>query len=249
MLILVTPASNELLIRVKAIALNPVDALYTASPLGRTGRIIGSDFAGFVHEVGSAVPHGSGLQVGTRVAGFVQGASSINNRPGAFAEYAVSPWDLVWKVANDMTLEQAATISLCALTAAQALFPRLGVDPPPGLDWNPSFSRVMPSSVFINAASTSVGLYAAQLIRLALPNAQLFGSASERHFETLKGAPYHYNGLVSYRTPEAWLAITPEGKGVDLAYDGISEADTVANLARVLSTKSPYACEFLQLGR
>lgn len=43
------PGPNELLIAVKAIALNPVDAIYTlTNPLGSTGRIIGSDFAGLV---------------------------------------------------------------------------------------------------------------------------------------------------------------------------------------------------------
>jgi NADPH:quinone reductase-like Zn-dependent oxidoreductase len=42
------PADDELLIEVHAIALNPVDALYTSNPLGATGRIVGSDFVGKV---------------------------------------------------------------------------------------------------------------------------------------------------------------------------------------------------------
>ena len=42
------PAAGEILVRVRAVALNPVDALYTKYPLGRTGRVVGSDFAGVV---------------------------------------------------------------------------------------------------------------------------------------------------------------------------------------------------------
>lgn len=50
------PASHELLIRVGSIALNPIDPLYVAHPLGKTGRTIGSDSAGHVIGVGPDVP-------------------------------------------------------------------------------------------------------------------------------------------------------------------------------------------------
>lgn len=47
------PASNELLIAVHAVALNPVDALYVAHPISRSlGRVVGSDIAGVVVAVG-----------------------------------------------------------------------------------------------------------------------------------------------------------------------------------------------------
>jgi NADPH:quinone reductase-like Zn-dependent oxidoreductase len=62
-------------IKVCAIALNPVDALYVASPLDRTGRIIGSDFAGFVDSEPDG-PSALDVHKGSRVAGFLQGASS-----------------------------------------------------------------------------------------------------------------------------------------------------------------------------
>src|SRR4051794_22147243 len=91
------PQQNEILILVHSIALNPVDSLYVYNPLGSSGRVIGSDFAGVVESLGPSVSATGILKPGDRVAGFLQGASSVNDRPGAFAEYLVSPWDLVWK--------------------------------------------------------------------------------------------------------------------------------------------------------
>lgn len=109
-----SPGPGDVLVEVHSLGLNPVDALYTSNPLGATGRIVGSDFSGTVIES----PPTSNLHPGQRVAGFLQGACSANNRPGAFAEYLVSQADLVWSVPHEMSLEQAAAMSLCALTAA-----------------------------------------------------------------------------------------------------------------------------------
>lgn len=82
-----TPGCAELLVQVEAVALNPVDSLYVRHPLANSKRTIGSDFAGSVAALGKDVPAGSNLQVGDRVAGFLQGACSVNVRPGAFANY------------------------------------------------------------------------------------------------------------------------------------------------------------------
>ena len=87
------PEPQEVLVQVHAVALNPVDALYVFQPLGLTGRVVGSDFAGTIVAFGDAVPVDCGLQLGSRVAGFCQGACSVNDRPGAFAEFLVCPSD------------------------------------------------------------------------------------------------------------------------------------------------------------
>jgi NADPH:quinone reductase-like Zn-dependent oxidoreductase len=124
------PAPNELLVQVKAISLNPVDSLYVAHPLAQSGRIVGSDFAGIITALRSSVRPSSNLKPGDRVAGFLQGACSVNDRPGAFAEYLTVEWDLVWKVPNEVRIEEAAGVSLVALTAAQGLWYRLGLRTP-----------------------------------------------------------------------------------------------------------------------
>ncbi|MCJ1232870.1 hypothetical protein MMC14_000824 [Varicellaria rhodocarpa] len=124
------PANDDLLVRVYAIALNPVDALYTAKPLGKSGRIVGSDFAGVVEKRGPAPVASGSIEIGHRVAGFLQGACSVNDRPGAFTEFLTVPSDLVWRVPDEMAFEEAATIFLCSLTAAQCLFYRFGLGAP-----------------------------------------------------------------------------------------------------------------------
>ena len=260
-----TPSAHELLIRVAAVALNPIDSLYVFNPLAPTGRTIGSDFAGVVDALGDEVP--SGLKRGDRVAGFLQGACSVNERPGAFAEFLVCPWDLVWKVGEEMRLQEAAAISLCGLTAAQALFLRMGLEAP--FHWpmegparaaaaaatepeekhcthEPPRKRTM--SFFIYGASTSVGLYAAQLVRRSAESSgmsiTLLGTVSGKHFRMLQTEPYGYDGLVDYHDvdwPTKVRGLTHEGTGVDYAYDCISEGRTVSKTASTLSPSGKMA--------
>lgn len=228
-----TLSAGEVLIKVKAIALNPVDALYTAHPLGTTGRVLGSDFAGTIDAVGPSVS--SNIKPGARVAGFVQGASSINDHPGAFAEFVACPWDLVWHIGN-LSFEQAAAVSLCALTAAQALFLRLGVPSPFSWSDQPQPKDPAPKSIFIYGASTSVGLYAAQLVKQA-GLATRIGAASSKHFDVLRSSPYQYDHLVDYRSSD-WPEQVRTFMGsddVDLAYDCISEGSTVLNTTATLN--------------
>jgi NADPH:quinone reductase-like Zn-dependent oxidoreductase len=241
-----TPSANQILVRVHAIALNPVDALYTSHPLApssQKNRVVGSDFAGIISKLGSSVPSTSELEEETRVAGFLQGACSVNERPGAFAEYLVVDYDLVWRVPESMTLESAASISLCALTAAQGLFPRLAIRAP--FPWNDEVYR--PNNlheslrVFIYGASTSLGQYVAQLLHLAAKSsgrkAVLFGAASPKNWEMLKQEPYSYEGLVDYRDeewPEKWLEEQRQAR-VDYGVDCISEGVSVKNVSKVVN--------------
>jgi NADPH:quinone reductase-like Zn-dependent oxidoreductase len=63
------PADNWVLVKTKAVALNPTDwksIANRASP----GSIAGCDYAGVVEEVGKSV---KGLKVGDKIAGFVRG--------------------------------------------------------------------------------------------------------------------------------------------------------------------------------
>ena len=256
------PQQNEILVRVHSVALNPVDALYMYNPLGASGRVIGSDFAGVVESLGPSVSTTSSIKPGDRVAGFLQGASSVNDRPGSFAEFLVCPEDLVWKVANDVSMEAAAAVSLCGLTAAQALFYRLGMKAPfEGGDQNGQSSPQIAQqaakdiSVLIYGASTSVGLYAAQLVRRAAEangdNVRLIGSTGRKHFEMLKAEPYSYDYLVDYRDedwPDQVRGLTG-GAGVDYAYDCISEGSTVANTAKCLTAGGRMAVVRSREGR
>lgn len=239
-----TPAPNELLVRVRDVALNPVDALYTAKPLGATGRVVGSDFAGIVDDAGSDVSEG---MIGKRVAGFLQGACSVNDRPGAFAEYLVVPYDLVWHVPDSTNFEDAAAVSLCGLTAAQGLFYRIGVPAPFSWEGEGQVTDQRADGAvrngFIYGASTSVGMYAAQLSRASGLKIRLIGAASKARHAMLRKEPYRYDELVDYRDedwPEQVRALC-EGKGVDFACDCISEGSTVEKVNSILAPNGKQA--------
>lgn len=277
-----SPGPNEVLIAVKAVALNPVDALYTFNPLAPTGRIVGSDFAGLVVARGPPAPSpdsqddthtgnsrlrrsstalSTSINRGDRVAGFLQGACSVNERPGAFAEYVVCPANLVWRIPGTMSFEEAAGVSLCALTAAQGLFFRMGLDAP--FQWDDdsegavlrrmeSENKGWPTSgdgggdgggggfsFFVSGASTSVGLYVAQLVRHSAEmgggRVRLIGSASPRNWDMLRAEPYAYDHLVDHHDstwPEKVREVS--GGGVHFAYDAISEAATVRDVSSTL---------------
>jgi NADPH:quinone reductase-like Zn-dependent oxidoreductase len=72
------PAEGEVLIRVRAIALNPVDEVYATHPIAQQEkRVVGTDFAGEVvgsHD-GLAQSTDERTRTGARVAGFLQGGT------------------------------------------------------------------------------------------------------------------------------------------------------------------------------
>jgi NADPH:quinone reductase-like Zn-dependent oxidoreductase len=173
----------------------------------------------------------------------------VNDRPGAFAEYITAPYDLLWLVPADMSLDSASAISMCGLTAAQAVFTRLGLPAPfDGVSESPSQNNTaQPIFVLIYGASTSLGLYIAQLVRLsALASGQdirLIGTASESKHSLLSQPPYAYESLVDYRNHnwEKLVLDATGGRGVDYALDCISEGETVARVHSTLGANAKFA--------
>lgn len=129
-------------------------------------------------------------------------------------------------------------MSMCGLTAAQGLFTRLRLPSPFGkpAPLNKSLGAE-PVSVFIYGASTSLGLYAAQLVRESARvsglDLRLIGAASSGKHSFLRLQPYAYDALVDYRAA-SWAedvkAATPGGRGIQYALDCISEGATVAKV-------------------
>ncbi|KAI0837973.1 GroES-like protein [Hypoxylon sp. FL0890] len=249
-----TPGPTELLIRVSAVALNPIDWIYVAHPTAKQEqRVVGTDFAGTVVGRGDEV-NDEGIKIGARVAGFLQGACSTNDRPGAFAEYITIDHDLVWSIPDQLSLEQAASVSMCGLTAAQGVFGRLGMPCPfstgaagPGDAFQGRTPADGPVNCLIYGSSTSLGLYVAQLVKLVERTSgqriRLIGAASSSKHGLLRQKPYSYDVLVDYRDenwPEKVRAAT-DGKGVDFAMDCISEGVTVE---KVESTFGPSGGRF-----
>ncbi len=118
-----TPGPRDLLVRVEAISVNPVDTKMRRAPQGNPmlPRVLGYDAAGTVVAVGSEVTL---FQPGQQV----YYAGSIV-RPGANSELHLVDERIVGIKPASLSMEQAAALPLTSITAWEALFDRLGIDP------------------------------------------------------------------------------------------------------------------------
>ncbi|GLS20387.1 NADPH:quinone reductase [Labrys miyagiensis] len=117
------PGPRDLLVRVKAISVNPVDVKVRAGvkPADGQARVIGWDAAGVVEAVGPDVEL---FKVGDEI--FYSGTL---NRPGSNAELQAVDERLVGRKPASLSFEQAAALPLTAVTAWELLFDRLGIPP------------------------------------------------------------------------------------------------------------------------
>ncbi len=144
-----SPTDNELVIRDRAIALNPVD--FARQLLG-TGlfpwttypAILGTDIAGEVIEVGARAT--SRFKVGDRVGAL--GSELKNNNPaeGAFQDYVVLQSQLISQIPPTLSFEGASVIpstASCGLFQKDHLALQFPTEPPrcinrpdrPDLEW------------------------------------------------------------------------------------------------------------------
>ncbi len=144
-----TPGEGQVLIRVKAAGLNPIDngiaAGYLAGMLPHQyPLVLGRDAAGVVEAVGAGV---EGIAVGDEVLGHVLLAPPI--QAGTLAEYALLPAVTVTPKPAALDFVTAAALPLAGAAAAQSVD---AVDPQPG------------QTVLVNGASGGVGSFAVQLL-------------------------------------------------------------------------------------
>ncbi|KIK70162.1 hypothetical protein GYMLUDRAFT_34642 [Collybiopsis luxurians FD-317 M1] len=164
---------DQVIIRVRAVGLNPTDWKHALGVWGTPGTISGCDGAGDVVKVGSAVKH---LKVGDRAAGFTF-AGSHQTENGAYAEYVRFVAAVCFKIPEHMTYEEAASFPIPHLTAVQAFYIRLNLPKP--LSPNPKRE-----SILIWGGSTAVGHHAVQLA--VLSGLRVFVTASPAAHEELK---------------------------------------------------------------
>jgi zinc-binding alcohol dehydrogenase family protein len=114
-----TPGARDLLVEVKAIAVNPVDTKIRASRGGEQPQVLGWDAVGVVREVGAEVTL---FQPGDEV--FYAGAI---DRPGTYSELHVVDERIVGHKPRSLDKASAAALPLTSITAWELLFDRLGV--------------------------------------------------------------------------------------------------------------------------
>ena len=200
------PAANEVLVRVRAAAVNPLDWHYMrgspyflrlSSGIGKPKDTrMGVDFAGVV------------AAVGPDVTGFKPGDEVFGGRNGAFAEYVVVPEDRAIALKpGSVTFEQVATVPIAALTALQAL--RDSGQMQPG------------DKVLINGASGGVGTFAVQIAKAM--GAEVHGVCSTRNVDMVRslGADHVFD----YKQEN----YTESGNKYDLIVDMVSNHSLSAN--------------------
>ena len=191
------PMDNEVLIKVHASSLNSYDwRLLTATPflvrlmggglLKPKNKILGADIAGRVEAVGRNVTR---FQPGDDVFGDLAASGC-----GGFAEYLCAPENVLELKPASMTFEEAATLSMAAITALQGL-----------RDMGHIQSG---QKVLINGASGGVGHFAVQIAKSF--GAEVTAVCSTRNLEIARtlGADY----LIDYLQED----FTKNGQRYDL---------------------------------
>lgn len=116
-----SPGPKDLLVRVKAVSVNPVDVKVRvrSQPTEGKAAVLGWDVAGIVESVGSDVTM---FKPGDEV----YYAGDIT-RPGANSEYHIVDERIVALKPKTLNWSEAAAVPLTAITAWELLFDRLGV--------------------------------------------------------------------------------------------------------------------------
>lgn len=205
--------ADEVMIRARAIAVNPVDmmggiARRVVLPWLHYPAVVGSDVAGEVVEVGSAVTR---FQVGDRVTGYAVGAEKTSNRPaeGGFQTYPVLREHLCTPIPADLSFETACVIPLACTTAAAALFESDQL----ALEVGQGQGEHEPQMVLIWGGSTSVGLNAIQLARGA--GYTVLATASPKNFALVRSVGA--SAAFDYKDPGAVSQIVERLAGRSLA--------------------------------
>jgi tumor protein p53-inducible protein 3 len=202
------PAEGELLVRVRAAALNRADILQREGnypPPPGASEILGLDMAGIVESTGEGC---SRFRAGDPVFGLLPG--------GGYAEFAVLPEAMALPVPAHFTFEQAAAVPEVFLTGFQTLF------------W---IGRLRAGeTVLIHAGASGVGTAAIQLAREA-GAAVLATAGSDEKCGRCRSLGA--TRAVNYRSEEFHDAVMEHtgGTGADLILDFVAAPYWHKNIA------------------
>jgi NADPH2:quinone reductase len=219
------PRGRDILVRVEAVSVNPVDTKLRApkAQVESQPKVLGYDAAGVVEAVGDAVTH---LRVGDAVyyAGDV-------TRQGSNAQYQLVDERLVARKPATLDFAAAAALPLTAITAWELLFQRMPFDADDG---------GAGKSLLVIGGAGGVGSAALQLLRgTGIRVISTAGSAAKCDWMRAQGVEH----AINYNDEDVGEAVEQAtgGRGVDCVLDpigGRSLAQSVsmcAPLGRVVS--------------
>jgi NADPH2:quinone reductase len=222
------PGPTEVLVKVGAVSLNPIDT-YIRAGIAKMANsfpyIMGCDVAGTIERCGAAVTR---FRAGDRVWGSNQ---SLFGRQGSFAEYAAVDEKWLYATPSKMTDAQAAAGALTGITAHLGLFLNAGLKPG--------------EVVFVNGGTGGVGSAVIQLAKAAGAKViATVGSADKQALCESWGADcvldYH-----SATLDDSIKAFSQANGGLHVWY----ETQPPANFDRTFGLMSPRGRVILMAGR
>ncbi|GKT48780.1 enoyl reductase LovC [Colletotrichum spaethianum] len=206
-------APDQIYVRTEAVAINPSDTKMRGSFVTPFG-ILGTDYAGTVVAVGSAV---KGLAVGDRVCGAQNAMHAAAPHRGAFGQWNASNGDVWLKLPADLATEAGATLGAGVSTAGIAI-KLLGLP-------LPTTPVDKAEKVLIYGGSTATGTIAIQLLRLA--NMIPIATCSPRNFDLVKS--HGAEEVFDYRDKNCVEKILGSTKGnLKYALDCITTVESTA---------------------
>src|SRR3984885_11255663 len=143
------PAAGQVLVRVHASGVNPLDTKIRAGKAGHANQalpaVLGLDIAGVVEDCGPGV---TTFHPGDEVYGMVGGVGGLQ---GTLAEYVVTNADLVALKPKSLSMRGAAALPLIAITAWEGIVDRAKVN--------------RSQKVLVHAGAGGVGHIAVQLAK------------------------------------------------------------------------------------
>jgi NADPH:quinone reductase-like Zn-dependent oxidoreductase len=179
------PKASEIVIKNRALAINPVDWVMQGQGTSfgfrwiRYPFIFGNDVAGEVVEVGSKVTR---FKVGDRVVGQAYSTDEkINDAAyGAFQQYVVLLERTSSPIPDHLSFESASVLPLALTTAAAGLFEQNQL----GLEYPQLQTKPVGKTVLIWGGSSSVGCNAIQLAVAA--GYEVISTSSPKNFDLLR---------------------------------------------------------------
>ncbi|UKS55069.1 zinc-binding dehydrogenase [Exiguobacterium acetylicum] len=203
-----TPAEGQALIRVKTVALNPVDYKATNNPAWSFPHIPGVDLAGVVEQIGP----GAEVKIGDRVA-----IHTNLQRNGAFAEFALVDTRALALIPEEVSFAEAAAILCAGMTAYEAIVQKM--------------NTTGKETILIHAGAGGVGGIGIQLAkRLGLSVATTASTENHKWVKQL-GADL----AIDYKKENVTEVIRDwtNGRGADLIFNTIGRDEATADLGRL----------------
>ena len=219
--------ADEVLIKVHAAALNPVDwkiASIMPSFINKVPHTAAADFAGEVVSVkaGSESQKRQWLATGTRVFGIVPAEETMKTGEGALSTYLIAKPSLLSPIPSTMSYEEASGITLTGLTAATL-----------------ASSVKSGDRVLILGGTTSVGLLLIQMCKAEGASLVVATASTEKISAVIKAGAHK---VIDYRKDDVEATLKAEygSDPFDYILDCVGAFDTYYASPGYLKQKGAY---------